>query len=399
MDLRAQADLHNDLLFRRLDQLVPQLLSETDIDCWVLIGREYAEDPVLATMLPAEWMSARRRTILVLTSESRMTVSRYPVGDLFVSAWDPDVDPDQWRRLGQLLIEINPSRIAVGLSQDQAHADGLTATEYNALMESLPDELTSRIVPGGLLGVRWLETRLTEERPTLVAATEEAHRILRRGLSAEAITPEMTTTDDLVWWYRQTVADAGLGAWFQPTVTTQRPHDKAGGRILPGDLVHVDFGIVYHEMCTDQQEHGYVLMPGETSAPDGLRRGIARANQIQDILLSQFIVGATGNEILAASLAQCRAHGLDATIYSHSIGLHGHGAGMTIGLWDQQSGVSGTGDHPLHANTAYSIELMAREPVPEWGGASVQFMLEQDAWFDGHTCSWLDGRQEELWLI
>jgi methionine aminopeptidase len=209
----------------------------------------------------------------------------------------------------------------------------------------------------------------------------------------------VTTTEDLVWWYRQTIADAGLGTWFQPTVTTQRPHDNEDSRILPGDLVHVDFGIVYQGMCTDQQEHGYVLMPGQIAAPEGLSRGIAKANRVQDILLGHFIAGATGNEILGASLAQCDAEGLDATIYSHSIGFHGHGAGMTIGLWDQQSGVPGTGDHPLHASTAYSIELMARESVPEWGDASVRFMLEQDAWFDGLTCSWLDGRQKELWLI
>lgn len=399
MDLRAEAGRRNGLLSRRLDHLVPQLLSETDMDCWVLIAREYAEDPVLATMLPAEWMSARRRTILVLTQDSRMTVSRYPIGDLFISSWDPDVEPDQWTRLAQLLLDIDPTRIAVGMSPGQAHADGLTATEYSALIKALPDELTSRIVPGGLLGIRWLETRLPEERSTLVAATKEAHGILRRGLSTEAIAPGVTTTEDLVWWYRQTVTDAGLGTWFQPTVTTQRQHGKEDGRILPGDLVHVDFGIVYQEMCTDQQEHAYVLMPGQTAAPDGLSRGIAKANRIQDILLGHFIAGATGNEILAASLAQCDAEALDATIYTHSIGLHGHGAGMTIGLWDQQSGVPGTGDHPLHANTAYSIELMARESVSEWGGASVQFMLEQDAWFDGHTCSWLDNRQEELWLI
>jgi len=152
-------------------------------------------------------------------------------------------------------------------------------------------------------------------------------------------------------------------------------------------------------MCTDQQEHAYVLDGGEVEAPPGLRRGLERANRVQDILLEEFIVGRTGNDILAAALARCRARGLEATIYAHSIGLHGHGAGITIGLWDQQQGVAGAGDHPLHSNTAYSIELMARSQVPEWGGTAMSFMVEQDVWFDGQSCVWLDGRQTELWLI
>ena len=285
------------------------------------------------------------------------------------------------------------------MSHVQAHADGLTATEYNALLANLTDDLRNRIVPGGLLGVRWLETRLPEERSVLIEATQEAHSILRRGLSTDAVTPGLTTTEDLVWWYRQEVADAGLTTWFHPTVTVQRANDDTNSTILQGDFVHVDFGIMYREMCTDQQEHAYVLDRGEATAPQGLQDGIREANRAQDIVLSNFIEGHTGNEILANSLHQCRAEGLDATIYTHSIGYHGHGAGMTIGLWDQQSGIPGVGDHVLHTDTAYSIELMVRAMVTEWGEATVRFMVEQDAWFDGDTATWLDGRQEEPWLI
>lgn len=115
--------------------------------------------------------------------------------------------------------------------------------------------------------------------------------------------------------------------------------------------------------------------------------------------MGEFRTGRTGNEILASTLAKCDESGLDATIYTHSIGLHGHGAGMTIGMWDQQAGVPGAGDHPLWPDTAYSIELMGVSDVPEWEGQRVRFMLEQDAWFDGSSCQWLDGHQTELITI
>lgn len=399
IDLRTEAGRHNRLLRKRLDTLVPALLEETGIDAWVIIGREYAEGPVLASMLPAEWLSARRTTMLVLTPTERFAVARYPVGDLFPSAWDPDVEPDQWSRLAGLLDEIDPSTIAIDTSQDHAHADGLTSTLHTTLLGALSPSMRGRLVSDSPLGVRWLETRLPEERATLERATAAAHAILRTGLSREAIEPGKTTTDDLVWWYRQTVHDAGLGSWFQPSVTLQRAGGSESDVIGPGDLIHVDFGIVLEGMCTDQQEHAYVLAPGETVPPAGLSAGIHTANRIQDILMAEFVTGRSGNEILAAALGQCREEGLDATIYTHSIGLQGHGAGMTIGLWDQQGGVPGAGDHVLHANTAYSIELMGESTVKEWGGQRVRFMLEQDAWFDGTRVDWLNGRQEHLWTI
>lgn len=399
VDLRTDALHHNALLRDRLDRLVPVLLREQGVDCWILIGREYAEDPVLRTMLPAEWLSARRTTILVLTPEDRWAVARYPVGDAFASAWDPESEPSQWGRLASLVSDLDPDTIAVGISSHQAHADGLTVSMYERLTAALPARFSERVVHGGDLGIRWLETRLPEERKHLEEATSFAHSILRRGLSREAIEPGETTTDDLVWWYRQTVHDAGLSSWFQPSVTIQRPDQEPAQTIRPGDLVHVDFGIVLRGLCTDQQEHAYVLREGETAVPEGLTRGLQAANRAQDLLIAEFEVGRTGNEILAAALAACAAEDLDATIYTHSIGVHGHGAGMTIGLWDQQDGVHGAGDHQLHPDTAYSIELMVESVVPEWHEGSYRFMLEQDAWFDGNRVSWLDGRQTDLHVI
>jgi hypothetical protein len=115
--------------------------------------------------------------------------------------------------------------------------------------------------------------------------------------------------------------------------------------------------------------------------------------------MRQFRTGRSGNELLAAARADTAAAGLDATIYSHPIGLHGHAAGPTIGLWDRQDGVPGSGDYPVFPNTSYSIELSVLEPVPEWGGKPVRFMLEEDAFFDGAQCRFLDGRQTHVWLI
>jgi len=414
LPMEERADLVNDWLATRLDTVVAAAMRAEDVDLWIVSGREYNEDPVLQTMLPATWQSARRRTILVFADRGpgegveRLAVSRYAVGPLFETAWDKEEQPDQWARLAEIVAERDPERIAINRSETFALADGMTDTEYAQLRDALPDRYVDRLVSGEGLAVRWLETRTAPERTVYPQVVRLARSIIATGLSEAVIQPGVTTTEDVSWWYRERIRELGLTAWFHPSVSVQRPDstregdfssDPDGRVIRPGDLLHVDFGITYLRLHTDTQQHAYVLRPGERAAPAGLRRGIRVTNRLQDLLTDRFETGRTGNEILTAALDAAEAEGIDATIYTHPIGLHGHGAGPMIGLWDQQDGVPGKGDVPLRPNTAHSIELNAAVEVPEWGGQEVLFRLEEDALFTGDTVRYLDGRQTELYLI
>ena len=406
MDLRSTAAQYDQLLADRLDTIVPALLDRTGIDCWLIIAREYNEDPAVRTMLPASWMAARRLTVLAFFPGERLSIGRYAIDDLFPAGWDPDAEPDQWKAIAAVVADRNPQRIAVNTSQSFSHADGLAHTDYVRLMEALGPDLGSRVESSEPLAVGWLETRSSAEMELYPGIVAASHEFLRRALSPEVIRPGATTTDDVVWWLRQAVADAGYGSWFQPTVSLQREAGTVGSFaqrpeadvIVAGDLVHIDFGITHLGLHTDMQQHAYVLPEGESSAPAGLAAGLAVANRLQDILMSEFIVGRTGNEILAQALSVAESEGIAATVYTHPIGLHGHAAGPTIGMWDQQGGVPGAGDYPLFSKTAYSIELNAAVSVPEWNDQTVKFMLEEDAYFDG-AMTFLHGRQTELWLV
>ncbi|MEM0962207.1 MAG: M24 family metallopeptidase [Bacteroidota bacterium] len=412
LSMRERAEVHDRWLDERLETVVPMLMQRAGVDLWILVAREYNEDPVLETMLPATWLSARRRTILVFhdtgDAVERLAVARYDVGP-FPRAWDPETQPDQWARLAEIVAERDPERIAINVSETFALADGLTASELDGMMKAMPERYRDRTVPGEPLAIGWLETRTASEMAAYPTVLRVARSILHERLSEAAITPGVTTTDDLAWWYRQRVRDLGLSAWFHPGVSVQRPEgtERDGdfsGRpdaavIQPGDLVWVDFGIEYLGLHTDTQQMAYVLQPGETEAPAGLAAGLSATNRVQDLLTTAFTTGRSGNEILADALGAARSEGLAATIYTHPIGLHGHGAGPTIGLWDQQGGVPGRGDYLLYPNTAHSVELNVAMPVAEWGGQTVRFMLEEDAFFDGETVRYIDPRQEALLLI
>ena len=95
-----------------------------------------------------------------------------------------------------------------------------------------------------------------------------------------------------------------------------------------------------------------------------------------------------------------RQEGIDGTIYSHPIGMHGHGAGPLIGLWDYQDGVPGRGDHKVIPGMWYSSELQASTAVPEWGGQRVRMAMEEDFFVgpDGLP-RWALKRQDALHIV
>jgi Xaa-Pro aminopeptidase len=420
LPLREQADVRDRWLTQRLLDLLPALMDRAGIDLWLVVGREYNEDPVLPSLLPATWLSARRRTILALhRSDDGVTaaaVSRYPVG-LFLPAWSPDEDPavpaetSQWAEVRRIVEQADPRRIGIDVSRTLAHADGLSHTEHELLVAAL-GPYAERLVPAEELVVGWLETRLPEEIATLHGLNRLAHEVIAEAFSSAVVTVGVTTALDVAWWIRQRFADLGVGAWFQPTVGLQRagvplaeergttmpavPYDAV---VEPGDLVHCDVGLSSLGLMTDTQRNAYVMQPGETRAPAGLQAAMAVGNRMQDLTTAQMRPGRTGNEVLAAARAAAAAEGVDGDVYSHPVGYHGHGAGPAIGMWDAQGGVPGTGDLPLHADTVWALELCVRVPVPEWGGQTVRMALEQGVALTGTGVEYLDGRQTELILI
>ena len=406
---RDQARIIDEVLEDRLRQLLPTLMRREGFDMWVLISRENNEDPVLKTMLPATWLAARRTTMLLVfdrgTELEYLAVARYDVGKVFKRAWDPDANPDQWAQLGKIIAERKPKKIGINKAEHYGHADGLTANDYDNLMRVIPKELKGNVTSAERLSVGWLETRTEKEMVIYQQICRIAHQIIAEGFSDKVIQPGVTTTEDVVWWYREKIKELKLDTWFHTSVSIQRnePDQITLKRpqplvILPGDLLHVDFGITYLRLNTDTQQHAYVLKPGETDAPEYLRNAFSKGNALQDFLTNNFKEGKTGNQVLADARKQAIESGITPSIYTHPIGLHGHASGTTIGMWDMQGGVPHTGDYPLHLNTAYSIELNCAVPIAEWK-KEIRIQLEEDGFFDANGFRYIDGRQRELILI
>ena len=413
LSLKERAVIVDQIQKDRLDNLLPQLMDDNGIDLWVLITREYNEDPVVKTLLPPTWLNARRQTILVFSKNKNTegitsaAITRYPFGKLIPSIWDKEKQPSQWQALADYIVSKNPKNIGINTSKAFALADGLVKTDYDALMRVLPEAYKSKVVSAEQLAIGWIETRTAKEMELYEDLVAITHQIIAEAFSSKVITPGETTTDDVVWWLREKVLSLGLDTWFHPTVDVQRANEsdlyafdsKSKFDIIqPGDLVHCDFGISYLSLNTDCQELAYVLKPEEKQAPDFLVDALAQGNRVQDIFTSNFKTGVSGNVILKKSLKQGRAEGLRPQIYTHPLGTYGHSAGTTLGMWDSQNGVAVNGDYPLHPNTSYAIELNTSVYITEWK-KDIRIMLEEAGFFGADGFRYINKRQEKLLLI
>ena len=413
LPLKERAKFVNKLQKERFNNLLPELMEKTGIDMWVLIAREYNEDPIIKTMLPPTWLNARRTTIIVFSLDSEtknfesVAIARYAFGDNIPSIWNKEKQPNQWEALKDYIVSKNPEKIGINTSSYESLADGLSKYHYDQLYNVLSPKFRKKIVSAEDLAIAWIETRTDLEMTAYSQLVEISSAIIREAFSTKVITPGVTTTDDVVWWMREKVIELGLDTWFHPTVDVQRndesdlyafDNNSKFDTILPGDLLHCDFGISYLTLNTDTQELGYVLKPEETSAPDFLVNALKDGNRVQDIFTNNFKRGATGNQILKKSLEQGKAEGLRPSIYTHPLGTYGHSAGTTLGMWDSQGGVPFSGDYPLQYNTSYAIELNTTVYIPEWK-KDIRIMLEVPGFFDKNGFRYINGRQTELLLV
>ena len=381
LNLKDRATLIEKIQKDRLDNLLPELMSKNGIDMWIIITREYNEDPIIKTLLPPTWLNARRRTILVFSFDEStkktesVAISRYNFGKNIKSIWDKEKNPNQMLALKDYIDKVNPKKIGLNYSENFALIDGISKSDYELFYSSISNDIKQRIVSAENLGIQWIETRTKHEKEIYKDLVSITQNIIKEAFSNKVIKPGKTTTDDVVWWMREKVLELKLKTWFHPTVDVQRNEQSDlyafDGKskydiIQPGDLVHCDFGISYLTLNTDCQQIAYVLKSDEKEAPEFLTKALKDANKLQDILTSEFELDKTGNEILLNSLKIAKEKGLDPQIYTHPLGTFGHSAGTTIGMWDSQGGVPIKGDVLMKYNTVYAIELNNKSFIKDW---------------------------------
>ena len=414
LSVREQKVTREGWLKKRLDTLLLPMMRQQKIDMWIVTNEEFHADPVTEYIAPPIPYVGRRDFFIFADRGGdkldRIALVRYPEEALksFFEVLNPP-GREIAATLRKVVDERKPKTIALNMGGTRGATVGLTHDAYNFLAETLGPDNASHFVSAAPLIVEYMDTRLPEELEHYRTAVALTDILTQRAFSNEVITPGKTTVGDVRWWWLQQVSNLGLDVWFQPDLRIQRQNQETGKTqqflsvaeesvvIQRGDVIHIDCGLNYMGLSTDWQKMGYVLRAGEKDAPEGLKRALANTNKLQDAVFAHAKPGAKGFEVYDATMNDMKNLGIEAMIYSHSIGNQGHALGASI---DFRRPASGAPTEPPFREGSYtSIELNTSTPVPEWGGQKVTIMMEDDSYLTKDGMKWFRPRQTAFYLI
>ena len=408
---REQLRVRNEWLKKRLDTILLPMMRKHNVSMWIVTNEEFHADSVTEYIAPPlPYVGKRDFFILFDNGQTldKIAIIRYPEEHLrnFYTEMNPPGSKIA-ETLKKIVTERNPKTIALNMGGGRGQSDGITHDAYKFLVDTLGKDYEARFVSGGKFITDYLDTRLPEEMEHYRQAVLLTDILTRRAFSNEVITPGKTTVGDVRWWLYQQINNLGLTTWFQPDLRVQRlaKTDENPLRFLEvaeesmilerGDLIHVDFGLNYMGLSTDWQKHAYILKKDERDAPQGLKEALKNTNRLQDTLFSIARVGMTGPEVYAATMAEIKKQNIQALVYSHPLGTHGHGLGAHIDAHRP----SANGEERLRLGSITAIELNTATKVPEWNNQIVFIMQEDVAFVTEKGYEFFRPRQTEFYLI
>ncbi|MGD9346559.1 MAG: M24 family metallopeptidase [Candidatus Aminicenantes bacterium] len=401
--------------------VLPMVMREQGVDMWIVRNNEADlyynnEGPVYTLLLPAnhEGMTYPSQHVNPRSQRIPRFMMFYDTGTKIEY-----IEPKDYTHITQLVIERDPKKIAIGQHNNEE------------MLEALGNKYAARSIDSWTLGVRWLETMTPEMISVYSHVQRIANEVIAEAYSNRAVTPDVTTTDDLNWWIRHKYLELDLETENHPTITVQRSDENLAryddppeyfhkGRtrngvnvvIRRGDVVSCDTDLFLLGMVTDSHQHAYVLKKGEDDVPEALKEALRKVNRIQDLFRKEFIFGRTGKEIVAASEKIPREEG----IIESELGFHPppmfirrflqggymfdhktYVAGMTSGPGYYPTSIV-TNNHKLHYNTLYAFEPHTRVAVPGWKDG-LELGIGQIAVFTEDGLHYLARPQEHDWHI
>lgn len=411
LPLAEQIETREDWLLKRQEMILP-LLRKHGIGMWIIVNEEFHDDPLTECVAPPRpYVGNRDIFVFVDGGEAglkKLAVLGYSeenVEHFFETAKAGIKTLKEWDE------KYKPGTIGLGIGGRRGVTRSLTHDTYKFLVENLGEEAEKRFVGAAPLIEEYLDTRISEEFEHYTQLVRVTEVLARRALSNEVITPGKTTVGDVRRWLYSQSGALGLRPWFQPDLRVQRQkaaEDKTAGGFLQvareatvierADVVHLDFGLVYMGLSSDWQKMAYVLKEGEADAPAGLQRALANTNALQDALARFSLPGKPAGKVYEETMAEMKAKGIAAMIYSHPLGNQGHALGAAIDFRSAKR----DGKEPeklLRKGSYLAMELNTQTEVPEWGGQKVTMMAEDPVYLTDEGWKFFRPRQEKLYLI
>ncbi len=395
----------------RIRTLLPRAMERAEVDVWLVICRENANDP-LALHVGGE--NAGGTAVFLFQREGATVRSLVfsPVGEATALA---EVAPQDEvvvvERGGSAIVAaaekvkaLSPARIAVNSSPDPA-ADGLSHTQRKALEEALGPDLSGRLVSSQALVEEWLSVKIPAEIEILREAARVTERMQREAYAA--VVPGTTRDSDVGRFLKKKMRELGVeDAWApdqNPNVNSgpDRGHSHATDRVIqPGDFIQTDFGIKVHGVwCTDIQRFAYVLAPGETAPPPEALERWEKSKRGSRVALAAMKPGVRGYDVDAAQRAWMKEAGSEHVIWGtgHPVGYWAHDMGPGLSGAQRPSPPSGSLLRLLEPGQVFAFDGFFSWPLP--AGGTKTLSVEEMAVVTEDGAEYLIPPQEELILI
>ncbi len=412
LPFREDAALWPSVRQERIATLLGPAMQRADVDAWLVLARENANDPIAAHVGAENAGGLAGFLFFVDASGALSSLAISPETEATALAEVTPLDSVLSVPRGSSLYEAvadelrarNPRRIAVN-SSTRNIADGLSWTQRNALEEALGANLSARLVSSGDVVVEWLAVKLPQEVQIMRRAAA-----LTEQLELEAyaqIVPGETTDADVARFLKGRMAELGVtDGWApeqNPNVNSgpDRGHSHATDKVIqPGDVIQTDFGIRVHGMwVTDIQRFAYVLRPGETEAPPEMQARWEAARAGSRAAFAAMRPGATGWEVDRAQRDVLEARGSIPIIWStgHPVGYWAHDAGPRLGGAAGGRLPSGDAARELQAGQTFAFDGFFGWPRED--GTTKTISVEEMVVITESGAEWLITPQEEWVLV
>jgi Xaa-Pro aminopeptidase len=417
LSVREQYYLRMDWLKKKHEQLLP-MMRKHGIGMWIIPEGTFDRDPLTHYVAPTRSFSHGVTHIFVDGGEGGLKrFSTYAHPTIDYTGFFEMLPEDYGKALREIDRQYKPKTIGLAYSGGRGHNSSLTYDAYQYIARALEPGGEERFVPAKVLIEEYVDTRLQEELNEYRKLVQATVILAQRAFSNEVITPGVTTTADLKWWFDQQVASWSVGAqlWFTTNTSVQRFNPETGqierhanpsGSDSPdrrpyqrGDLITIDCGIDYVGFKSDIQRVAYILYEGENDVPEGLKVALQNRNRLAEAYLTMPRPGMTGREAAAAIEKELAGVDFEYTLGCHSIGYHGHALGPGIRSTKSSYNPLRESESLLRLGSYMAVEGTVTTAIPEWSGQMVRISYEDDGVLTEQGYEYLAPIQYDWYLI
>ncbi len=313
-DLRDRHAQQDTMLQLRLEMLLPRVLEEAGIDCWLVVSDGQHGDPLVSRLTTRATRLEGKGALLLCGGDhpARVAMGRgFAPNAAFYDVVEPADGESLEEVLGRRLSAIDPQRIAINDARSFAAADGLTASNTRWLRERLPPEFAARLVSSRRIVEDFLAAQLDVEGPLFIESTRLTVAILEQVLSDQVVVAAGTSLGDLDWAVRERAALLDVELAYPPRTLVYRPGSELELErrmqldliLQPGDLVFLSAGVRYLGYAHRVGRWAYLLPSGERQAPPWVDEALVRLADAADRLADSLGVGLGISEVEAAARA------------------------------------------------------------------------------------------------